>query len=164
MRMDPSREIGQLPEFSMLFVMDADYDHVKWYGKGPDETYPDRQNAKLGIYENRVIDNMAKYLVPQECGAKMDVRWASVTDEDGTGLLFTAPKLQFSALPWSPEEMENAMHPMELPPVHDTWIRIGRQMGVGGDDTWGAEVHPEYLLDNSVPMEITFSFRGISKA
>ena len=53
------------------FKIDADYDTVEWYGNGPAETYWDRQHgAKLGIYQNKVVDNMAQYLVPQECGAK----------------------------------------------------------------------------------------------
>ena len=97
LRMDRSDDVGELPEFSVLFMMAPDFDHVKWYGPGPDETYADRcHGGKLGIYENRVKDNMAKYLVPQECGNKVDVRWASVTDEAGHGLLFTTDGLQFS--------------------------------------------------------------------
>ena len=161
MKMDPSHDVGEIPEFSMLFAIDADYDRLTWYGPGPDETYPDRCNAKLGIYRNRVSDNFAKYLVPQECGAKMNVRRAAVTNEAGHGLLFTSPNLSFSALPWSPEEIENAAHPTELPPVHFTWIRIGLMMGVGGDDTWGAPVHPEYLIDNTKPLEISFKVKAI---
>ena len=63
----------------MLFKIDADYDTVEWYGNGPAETYWDRQHgAKLGIYQNKIADNMAQYLVPQECGAKTAVRWAKV--------------------------------------------------------------------------------------
>jgi beta-galactosidase len=160
--MPPSGEVGELPEFSTLFVMDAAYDHLKWYGLGPDETYMDRCHAKLGIYSNQVADNMAKYLVPQESGNKMGVRWAEVTDEKGYGLLFRAGGLQFSALPWSPQQIDAATHPNELPPVLDTYVRVGVQMGVGGDDTWGALVHPEYRLDNTKEMEIRFSFKGIS--
>jgi beta-galactosidase len=36
-----------------------------------------------------------------------------------------------------------------------------RQMGVGGDDSWGARTHPEYLIDVSKPLSFEFSFRGI---
>ena len=80
-----------MPEFGVLFKIDADYDTVEWYGNGPAETYWDRQHgAKLGIYQNKVADNMAQYLVPQECGAKTAVRWAKVVDSKGRGLLFTA--------------------------------------------------------------------------
>ena len=161
MRMDETMEVGELPEFSMLFTMDADYDRLKWYGLGPEETYMDRCHAKLGIYRNRVPDNMAAYLRPQECGNKMGVRTASVTDRNGRGLRFTSDGLQFSALPYTPHQIDTAEHPNELPPALSTIVRIGLQMGIGGDDTWGALVHREYLLDNSKPMEIEFSFRGL---
>ncbi|MDO4620346.1 MAG: glycoside hydrolase family 2 TIM barrel-domain containing protein [Lachnospiraceae bacterium] len=160
--MGATDQIGELPTFEMLYTMKAEYNHLRWYGIGPEETYPDRCSGKLGIYENLVADNLARYLVPQECGSKMGVRRAKITDDTGYGLLFTSQGLQFSALHHSPQELENARHPNELPPELYTFIRIGKQMGVGGDDTWGALVHPEFLLDNSKPMEITFSMRGIA--
>ena len=159
--LDESADVGLLPELSMLFTLDADYDQLTWYGLGPEETYPDRCHAKLGIYHNSVKDNMAKYLVPQECGNKMDVRWAKVTDAAGTGLLFETDGLSVSALPYSPHQLDDAAHPNELPPVLHTFVRVGCQMGIGGDDTWGALVHPEYLLDNRAPLTVSFRFRGI---
>ena len=159
--LEKSADVGQLPEFSMLFTMDASYDHLEWYGLGPEETYPDRCHAKLGIYRNMVSDNMAKYLVPQECGNKQAVRRAKVTDAFGAGMLFKAQGLGVCVLPWTPQELDQARHPNELADPLYTYVRVGVQMGVGGDDTWGALVHPEYLLDNSREMEITFSFRGI---
>lgn len=164
---DPVKELGAMPEFGVIFKFDADYDHVKWYGLGPDETYSDRKRgAKLGIYENLVKDNMAKYIVPQECGAKEDVRYASVTDRRGRGMLFEMDEksgpMMFSALPYTPHELENAKHPYELPQVHYTVVRAALgQMGIAGDDSWGAPTHPEYLLDVRDKMEFTFSFRGI---
>ena len=66
-----------------------------------------------------------------------------------------------SALPYSVNEIEEAKHHTELPPIHFTHVRIGKQMGVAGDDTWGAKTHPEFMLDNSKKMEISFSFKGI---
>ena len=164
---DPVKELGDMPEFGVLFKFNADYDHVKWYGLGPAETYADRKHgAKLGIYENLVSDNLARYLVPQECGNKEDVRWASVTDRKGRGMLFEMDKnsgpMMFSALPYTPHEMENAMHPYELPEVHYTVVRAAKaQMGIGGDDSWGARIHSEYLLNADGKMEISFVFRGL---
>lgn len=160
---DPVKELGDMPEFGMIFHFNADYDHVEWYGNGPEETYEDRkEGAKLGIYRNLVKDNMAAYLVPQECGNKTGVRYAKITDRKGRGLLFTGDKMNFSALPFTPHEIENARHPFELPQVHYTVVRVSmQQMGVGGDDSWGALVHPEYLIDISKKLEFTFTFRGI---
>ena len=146
-----------------MFKINADYENVEWYGNGPAETYADRmRGAKLGIYKNKVADNMAAYLVPQECGNKTEVRWAKVTDNRGRGLIISGDRMNFSALPYTPHELENAAHPYELPPVYYTVIRAaGAQMGVGGDDSWGAQTHPEYLLDVNTKMEFSFDIKGI---
>ena len=164
---DPVKELGDMPEFGVIFKFNADYDHVEWYGLGSAETYADRKKgAKLGIYENMVKDNIASYMVPQECGAKEDVRWAKVTDRKGRGMLFEMDEnngpMMFSALPYTPHEMENAMHPYELPEVHYTVVRVAKeQMGVGGDDSWGARTHEEYLLKTDKKMEFSFVFKGL---
>ena len=160
---DPVKELGDMPEFGMMFKLDADYDTVKWYGLGPQETYEDRQHGgKYGVYENKVADNIAEYLVPQESGNKCRVRYAKVMDKKGRGMLFFGDELSFSALPYTPHELENAAHHFELPPLHYTVVRVAKkQMGVGGDDSWGSHTHPEYLLDASEKMEFTFCFRGI---
>lgn len=160
---DPAEGLGDMPEFGVMFKFDADYNRVEWYGNGPAETYADRKHgAKLGIYRNKVSDNMAEYLVPQECGNKTGVRFAKVTDAKGRGMIFYGEELYFSALPYTPHEMENAMHTFELPPVHYTVVRVAKgQMGIGGDDSWGAKTHPEYLLDVSRKLEFEFAFRGL---
>lgn len=159
----PVTGLGDMPEFGMLFKVDADYNHLEWYGNGPEETYADRmQGAKLGLYRNKVADNMARYMVPQECGNKTGVRYAKVTDDRGRGLLFVGDSMYFSALPYTPHELENAAHPNELPPVHYTVIRAALgQMGVGGDDSWGARVHEEYLLPTDRELKFSFWFKGI---
>ena len=164
---DPVKELGDMPEFGVMFKLSADYDHLEWYGLGPAETYADRcKGARLGVYRNLVKDNMAAYIVPQECGAKTGVRYAKVTDRKGRGMLFemdpNCGPMMFSALPYTPHELENARHPYELPEVHYTVVRAALgQMGVGGDDSWGSPTHPEYLLKADKKMEFSFSFRGI---
>ena len=164
---DPVKELGDMPEFGVIFKFNADYDRVEWYGLGEAETYADRKKgAKLGIYANKVADNIARYMVPQECGAKEEVRWAKVTDRKGRGMLFEMDEnngpIMFSALPYTPHEMENAMHPYELPEVHYTVVRVAKdQMGIGGDDSWGARTHEEYLLKTDKKMEFSFVFKGL---
>ena len=164
---EPVKELGDMPEFGVIFKFNADYDRVEWYGLGETETYSDRKKGvKLGIYANKVADNMARYMVPQECGAKEEVRWAKVTDRKGRGMLFEMDEhngpMMFSALPYTPHEMENAMHPYELPEVHYTVVRVAKdQMGVGGDDSWGARTHEEYLLKTDKKMEFSFVFKGL---
>lgn len=160
---DPVEGLPDMPEFGMMFWFNADYDNLTWYGMGPDETYADRRHgAKLGIYSNKVADNMAKYLVPQECGNKVGVRYARLVDAKGRGMMFDGDELSFSALPYTPHELENAAHVYELPQVHHTIVRVAlAQMGVGGDDSWGSLVHPEYHIDVTKPLEFTFRFKGI---
>ena len=160
---DPVEGLPDMPEFGMMFWFNADYDNLTWYGMGPDETYADRRHgAKLGIYSSKVADNMAKYLVPQECGNKVGVRYARLVDAKGRGMMFEGDELSFSALPYTPHELENAAHVYELPQVHHTIVRVAlAQMGVGGDDSWGSLVHPEYHIDVTKPLEFTFRFKGI---
>lgn len=159
--MDKSDHIGELPAYTMMFTLSADLENLEWYGRGPSETYADRNHGKIGVYKNKVADNMAKYLVPQECGNHMDVRYAKLTDNKGDGILFVTDNLEFSALPNCPHEIDEASHPTELPPNLFNYVRIGRQMGIAGDDTWGAKTHPEYMLNNATRMHISFMFKGI---
>ena len=142
----------ELPEIGLQFAMPIYFTHLAWYGNGPEESYCDRKHgARLGLYYNDIIDNMAAYLKPQECGNKTDVRYAEITSETGIGFRFKgSPTMEFSALPWTPFEMEEATHIYELPPVHRTVIRPAlKRMGVAGDDSWGARPHPEFTVPNA---------------
>ena len=159
---EPVPGLPPMPEFGMLFKLDADYDQLEWYGKGPEEGYIDRENGlRLGRWKGSVSAQMARCLRPQESGAHTGVRWAKVTDYRGIGLEFSGDNMMFSALPWTPHEIDCAQHPYELPPVHYTVVRCAwKQMGVGGDDTWGSIPHPEFWLPEHAPLTFTFSFRG----
>lgn len=162
------RNAQEMPEFGMLFTLDAAFDTLRWYGMGPEEYYWDRKcGARLGVYERKVTDMMDPYIVPQESGNHTGVRWAEITDRCGLGLRFRSCQefpdgVEVSALPYTPEQLEEAAHPNELPPVFHTIVRISQaQMGVGGDDSWGARTHDEYTIDASLPRHFAFEFRGI---
>lgn len=160
----PGEGLSDLPEFGMLFCVDADLGTLRWYGDGPEESAADRRNGvRLGLWEAEVATQLTRYLRPQEAGGHTGVRWAEVTDAKGAGLRFECqPGMEFSALPWSPFEVENATHHTELPPSSRTWIRpVAARRGVAGDDTWGAREHPEYRLLADRERVFTFSFRGI---
>ena len=173
-----------MPEFGMMLKTDADFDRLSWYGAGLSETYEDRRSgAKIGLFSNKVEDNMAPYLVPQECGHKVNVRFAKVTDRKGRGLLFVSEKqpdptlgeskaaensvvtdryMGFSALPYTPNQLEEATHPNELPKPQFTVIRADlMQMGIAGDDSWGSRPHKEYHIKNNQKLEFSFWFKGI---
>lgn len=154
-----------LPLYGMEFQMIPELKYFSWYGLGPDENYIDRAaGAKLGKYEKNVRDNLSKYIVPQECGNRTGVRSAKVYDEAGRGIEFTAMNapFEFNALPYSTSSLENALHIEELPPITSTFVRIvGKQMGVGGDDSWGAPVQPEYCISGEEDIEFEFMISSI---
>ncbi|MBO7661831.1 MAG: DUF4981 domain-containing protein [Clostridia bacterium] len=162
LRYDPAEGLPEPPEFGMIMKLDADYHRVRYYGLGPEENYIDRRSgAKLGIWEYRAEENLTPYLLPQECGNRTGVRWAEITDAAGRGLRVLLNGGEFSALPWTPHELENAAHGFELPPVCYTVLKMSaRQMGVGGDNSWGARTLDEYLLDVSQPLVFRFALEG----
>lgn len=152
-----------VPEFGLMLVLPADLVQVEYYGLGPDENYCDRQmGARMGCFSYDVQDNLARYLRPQECGNRCHVQRAAVMNAAGAGLLFSSDDMEFSALPYTPHELENARHLFELPPVCQTVVRCNAgQMGVGGDNSWGARTLDEYLLRLTEDQSFRFSFRGI---
>lgn len=152
--------LPELPLFGMRFRLQKTADIVTWYGRGPEENYRDRrEGARLGIYQRRAEENLSHYLVPQECGNRTDVRWVKVTEQGGAGLSFTAAGSPFemSVLPYTAQELEAALHWEELPIPSYTIVNLmGRQRGVGGDDSWGASVHPEYCISGEEDLEFQF--------
>lgn len=143
-------DMPEMPVLAMDFKMKQKYCHFAYYGMGPEENYIDRRKgARLGYFETTAAENVSRYLNPQECGNRTGIRYMTVKDDDGVGLCFHAVEepLEASVLPYSAYELENATHLEELPEIHYTWVRlIAKQMGVGGDDSWGAEVHKQYKL------------------
>ncbi|GGM21015.1 hypothetical protein GCM10010129_76600 [Streptomyces fumigatiscleroticus] len=86
---------------------------------------------------------------PQESGNRTDVRWAALTGRDGTGLLVTGDALlAVTASHFTPEDLSvGARHDYQLSPREEVVLRVNhRQMGVGGDNSWGAQTHDEYKL------------------
>ncbi len=161
---EPVKGLPPMPEFGMLFKWNADFNNVTYYGLGPAENYVDRnKGAKLGIFSSKVEDMMEKYIRPQETGNRTGVRWAKITDNRGRGILFEAPEtMNFSAIPYTPDELEAADHPYELPRYNKTVVRCSlMQMGIAGDDSWGAKTHPEFLLLNDKKLTFVMSFKGI---
>ena len=161
----PGDGLPDMPEFGLLLAADADLRRLRWYGEGPEESYVDRRRgARLGVYSGEVAAQLTPYVRPQEAGSHTGVRWAEVTDDDGAGLRFDcAGGMEFSALPWTPFEIENALHPNELPPIHRTVLRPAlMRRGVAGDDSWGARTHPEYRLPVGQNLTFRFGFQGVS--
>ncbi len=152
--------LADMPVFAIDFKLKKQYNEFMFYGFGPDENYIDRNSgAKLGLYSSTAQENFTRYLNPQECGNRTGVRYVDVYEESGRGLAFTAVETPFemSVLPYSSYELESAMHREELAEPSYTWVRIcAKQMGVGGDDSWGAPVHQEYKISAEQPMTLEF--------
>ncbi|WP_155928492.1 glycoside hydrolase family 2 TIM barrel-domain containing protein [Bacillus sp. UNC41MFS5] len=160
-----AENLPQLPIFAVSFKVPADYDQLEWYAMGPEENYSDRaMGARLGIFKNQVSDNLSGYVMPQESGNRTGVRRVSVTNKQGQGIKISAAAepLECNFSPYTAFELENAQHHYELPNVHYTVVTVaGKQMGVGGDDSWGAPVHDEHLIHADKDMEFEFVINRI---
>ena len=135
------------PEFGMMFLLESRQADVDYLGDGPAETAADRRaGARFGRFGFAVEENLSGYVIPQECGGRTGVYEATVTDGAGS-LTFGGEGIFFSALPYTPLELESARHPYDLPNPVKTVVRCALgQMGVGGDNSWGATPHEEDML------------------
>jgi beta-galactosidase len=149
------RDLPELPRFGMRMQLPPMFDSLQYYGRGPWENYSDRKTSSfVGLYNDNVKDQFtSNYIRPQENGYKTDVRWITITNKMGRGLLIEGVQpICFSALPYSTESMDPGMtkkqqHPSDLRPDNNVYLQIDyKQRGVGGDDSWGALPHPEYRL------------------
>ncbi|GGM38530.1 beta-galactosidase [Paraliobacillus quinghaiensis] len=145
----PGEDLPEIPEIGLMLTMPKSFDRLSWYGKGPHESYWDKQrSAKIARYEGYVRDQYVPYLKPQECGNKVGVRTADLVNVDGVGLTIKGlPTVELNALPYTPKELEAAGHGYALPETDHTVLRINHaQMGVGGDDSWGQRTHKDFTL------------------
>jgi beta-galactosidase len=141
--------IPKLPRFGMQMAIPGEFSTMSWFGRGPNESYWDRKTGSaIGLYSGPVEEQFHPYVRPQETGNKTDVRWLVLTNKKGAGLLAVGmPLLSASAWPFTMEDLEKAEHIHELPRRETITVNLDyKQMGVGGDDSWGARTHPEYTL------------------
>ena len=160
--------LPELPVFGLRFIMPTLADKYLYQGLSG-ETYPDRMaGAVKGVYEVNDL-SLTPYLVPQECGMRMDSDWLEVTRhtslnnsrKDNSAQTLRIEKNEdtfaFSCLPYTASEIENAMHHEELPPARRTVLCIyGAVRGVGGIDSWGSDVEEAYRIN--AEEDICFSF------
>ncbi|MBV9929314.1 MAG: DUF4981 domain-containing protein [Acidobacteria bacterium] len=145
----PAADAPELPRVGMQMRMPGEFRNVRWYGRGPQETYWDRRTgAAVGIYRSNVDQLWTPYVEPQENGNRTDVRWVTFTNAAGAGLRVVGmPTFYFSAWPFAMSELERAKHSAEIQMSKEITVNLDYlQMGVGGDDSWGAQPHAEYRL------------------
>jgi beta-galactosidase len=167
-------DLPEIVRMGMNLIMPRRFDQMAWLGRGPHESYWDRKtSAFVGLYEGSVADQYWAYLRPQENGNKTDVRWLAITDSNGNGLFFGGmPLLEVSAHHNLQEDFESVersfnnqpgetpalnRHTTDVKPRDLTSVNVDyKQMGVGGDNSWGAWTHDQYRLTEK---EYRYSFR-----
>lgn len=135
--------------------LNKQFDQIKWFGRGPGESYWDRKASTLvGVYNQNINDQYYPYARPQESGNKSDVRWYMVTNKKGQGLRFEFSKelLNCAALPYSlddldPEVEKKQYHSGELVAKDHIFMKVDlQQTGVQGMDSWGAWPLKQYQI------------------
>ncbi|MCK9218458.1 MAG: DUF4981 domain-containing protein [Bacteroidales bacterium] len=147
------KNLPELIRFGMNMQINETLDKVTWFGRGPWENYWDRnRSAFIGQYKSTVEEQFTSYVRPQENGYKTEVRWMTLEGNKHFGLRFTGqPLICFSALPYTYDDMKGFkqggkhLNDLTKEPFIDVNIDY-KQMGVGGDDSWGARTHTQYTL------------------
>jgi beta-galactosidase/beta-glucuronidase len=157
-RVEPRAGLPNLPRVGLQAMLPGEFCQLRWYGLGPRESYSDRKSgAFVGLYEGLVREQLYPYVKPQESGNKCDVRWASLTNEAGIGLLIVGmPRLNVSAHHFTPEDLAAARHTYELKPRAEVVLGLDhRQAGIG-TNSCGPGPLPCYVL---APEPVEFSLR-----
>jgi len=146
----PSGEWPVMAKVGMQLQMPSTYNKIQWYGNGPHETYADRKTSgRVGVYSGNVDAQHFAYIAPQENGNKTDVRWVSITNQGGTGLLAISDSLfNVNVHDYSDQELKSAQtRAAVLARGNATTVNLDlAQMGLGGDDSWSPRVHQAYQL------------------
>ncbi len=146
----PQREdLPNLPRVGMQLTMPGEFQQLTWFGRGPQETQWDRKSGgRFGVYSGSVDDQLVRYSRPQENGNKTDVRWVLLSNRQGVGLLAVGrPALNVSAKNYRDEDLEGVRHYYMMTRRPFVTVNLDlQQMGVGGDNSWGALPHPEFRL------------------
>ena len=152
----------ELPVFGVRMSTLHPAARVCWTGLSG-ETYPDRyKGAQFGRWSDQ--PHIPAYLVPQDCGVHMGTRTLTLEQQDAACRTTAALTLRmaeepfaFSALPNTPQELENAAHRDELPCTGRTVLSVlGAVRGVGGIDSWGTDVEPACRLSGEADHRVSF--------
>ena len=168
------KELPEIPKIGLQMQLPASFAQMEWLGRGPFENYWDRKTAAfVGRYQSSVQDQYVPYVRPQENGNKEEVRWVAFQNPQGIGLLATGrPLLSVTALPYAPEdfmsENRDDLHTYDLVPKDFVSVALDyKQMGVGGDNSWGARTLDKYTLpakDYSYSLQLRPFTRGMDPA
>ncbi|CAN7625953.1 DUF4981 domain-containing protein [Paenibacillus sp. LjRoot153] len=160
----PRAELPSLPRFGVKISMPDSFNQLVWFGRGPHECYSDRkESGKLGIYRGTVQEQFVPYIKPQENGNKSEVRWSSLTNQQGIGLLFTGqPIFDTSVHHYTTDDLTAAKHVHQLTKVDQTIVNLdARQSGLGNHSCGYAPTLDTYLI-HAEPMRFVIRLKPIS--
>ncbi|AXP82792.1 Beta-galactosidase [Mariniflexile rhizosphaerae] len=157
------KNLSEIPKIGFRTRIHKDYENLEYFGRGPHENYIDRNTASLiGVYSGRAENQYFPYSRPQENGNKTDIRWVKLSNLKGQSITVSSPEpFETSAMPYTQESFDDGdkkdqRHPTDIKKQPFIEWQINKiQMGVGGDTSWGAKPHPEYLIQ---PAIYNFSF------
>ena len=146
--------LPDMPRFGLKWQLPVNFDNLKYFGRGPQENYIDRnRSAFVGIYSGKVVDQYFKYVRPQENGYKTDVRWFELRNQNEVGIRISGePLVGFSALNNPIEDfdmidMDDYRHTNDIVKKDGVFVCCDfKMMGVAGDNSWGARPYPEYCI------------------
>lgn len=149
--------IPYLPRFGVCFAMDKRCSRVEYFGIGPGQSYCDMHHAGYyGYFEQSVAEQYFHYIYPQESGNHHDTKYARITDAKGSGLLFYSETgFDFSALPYSAEQLQAAAHDFELGDPQATYVHLDVMQSGVGSNSCGPALAEKYRLNQN---EIVFRF------
>ena len=154
-----------VPRIGVQFAIPADWEYIRWFGRGEQENYRDRcTGAAVGLYQSRIGDWITPYVRPQDNSNRTGIRWIDFRDKNGLGLQVKADTqlLGVSAWPYSMDDLEKTAHDIELPRRDYVTVNVdGFQTGVGGDNSWGLPVHDEYRITKKGRYEFAFTIREL---
>ncbi|MFB3855415.1 MAG: glycoside hydrolase family 2 TIM barrel-domain containing protein [Vicinamibacterales bacterium] len=153
--------VSMMPRFGTELVVSPGFENLSWYGRGPVETYVDREFERIGVYRSTVDAEWFDYSRPQENGNKTGVRWVALTNDGGTGLLAVGREpMSVSARHYARDDIERAGYTFQMQKRPQVYLNLdARQMGVGGIDSWSQQAWPlpAYRIDGNQPA--SFSYR-----
>lgn len=123
-----------LPKLGLQFQLPQEFQQVEWFGRGPQENYPDRKSGyKIGSYQSTIDEMYVPYLIPQDYGNRSDVSYVKLTNDDGIGLAIHGTNFNFSAHPYSTDHLERAMYPFQLKKSDKVFLNIDHKVNGLGD-------------------------------
>jgi beta-galactosidase len=153
--------------FGLQMLMPEGFETVTWYGCGPQETYSDRCETRVDFYSGKIDEQYFDYSEPSEGGNKVKVRWTAIANAQGKGLLAIADKnlLSVKALRHTTDDLQSHKHAFQMPQRKTTTLNLDLvQMGVGGDNSWGAKPHKQFQIPSDANYSYTVRLQPYDKA